>query len=323
MLITCWGTRGSLPRASTSGDWLARLQQLAELARSQGVSDLCQFMDRLRGDSLAGPAPDVLTHGGETMCTEIVHGPTRLYLDMGSGLRNAGEAAAARGDTESHVLLSHLHWDHLMGLPLFAPLHDPAHTLHLYHLHPDAPAHVRLLFNGVNFPLTWDQVRAAVVFHPLTLHEPRAFGELRVTPYQLDHPGGAYGFRVCARDEGRGEAGREGGVAVAVDTEAVRRTAQELGADAGLYRGAELLLVDGQYTPAQLEDRTGWGHASPQRGLELARRFGVRHVRFVHHDPGADDATLEAMLADVRAEVGTGADEPHLAMAWDGLRMEL
>lgn len=290
-----------------------RMAGLATEARRRGGATLDLWVDQLTNRELsADTAP--LTYGGETICTEITHGSTHLYADMGSGFRNAGRQALDRKQTEHHVLLSHLHWDHIMGLPLFAPIHRTGHRLHIYHVHLDAPRHIKLLFNGVNFPLRWSEIKAEVVFHRLTLHRPRDFGPITVTPYELDHPGRAYGFRIQA-----GAAA----LAIALDTEATRRSADELGPDADLYRDADLLLIDAQYSADELADRQGWGHASPSRGIELARRFGISEVWLAHHDPAADDTTLDSVYRETRRGLAGLGMDLRVGMAWDGLQITL
>ena len=339
MRITCWGTRGSLPRAADTDQWRRRLTQLINRARRSHFD-----LDPGNLDRLLNRLPTPLTYGGETTCTQVDHAGNRLLIDMGSGLRAAGEMIlrpagnAADGGVSTdpqdhHVLLSHLHWDHIMGLPLFGPLHRPGHRLHIHHVHAEAPDHLRLLFNGVNFPLTWDAVSESVAFHHLPIHRRVEVAGFGVTAYRLDHPGDAYGFRV--------EAGGRS-LAVAVDTEARRRTPEDLGPDAGLYRGADVLLIDAQYPGALLPDRSGWGHASPGRAVELARNFDIPRLLLTHHDPAADDDAIDAMLdeahdalaicAKAKAEAEAKAGDlsatktsagVELAMAYDGLRLEL
>ena len=328
--MTCWGTRGSLPRAADASQWRERFASLLHHAGRDCFdlrdAELEAWLDRL---------PWPLTYGGETTCTQIDHAGRRLLVDMGSGLRAAGEQilrtsdgsaeAEDSPDHDHHVLLSHLHWDHIMGLPLFAPLHRPGHRLHVHHVHAAAPEHLRLLFNGVNFPMTWDAVAESIDFHRLEPRRSAEVGGFLVTPYLLDHPGDAYGFRV--------EAGGRS-VAIAVDTEATRRTPEQLGEDAKLYRGADLLLIDAQYRGSQLATRTGWGHGSPPRAVELARSFGVPRLWLTHHDPSADDADLDALqreAQDAAAAGGGAADALNtaggqglaVALAYDGLRVEL
>jgi phosphoribosyl 1,2-cyclic phosphodiesterase len=319
--VHCWGTRGSLPRALTHHQLRHTLDTWAQHARARGIDTLAGFLDLLDGDA---PGPP-LTHGGDTTCTEVGHDDTTVYVDLGTGLRAAGDAALARGQTDHHVFLTHLHWDHVAGLPLFAPVYRDGHRITVHHVHPHAPEHVRLNFNGVNFPVTWDRVADRFTFRSLRVHEPLIHGPLTVTPFHLDHPGQAYGYRFDA-------GGRS--VAVGVDNEYRRHTRADLAADLPYYQNLDLLLFDAQYTPAELADRSHWGHCTPRRGVDLALREGIGTLLLSHHDPSSDDAKLRAMGDDARAyaarrlpdHAAVWADRPagpEIAMAYDGLRVTL
>ena len=321
MYIKCWGTRGSLPRATDHTGALDILAAVLERAVHQGLTDPNAVLDAARRGELGVP----LTHGGNTTCIEVGHGPHRSYTDMGSGFREAGEEAQRLGLTEHHVFLTHLHWDHVMGLPLFGPVYRPGHRLHVYHVHPDAPEFLRVNFNGVNFPVKWDELEAAFEFHPLPLREPFDLDGVRVTPFELDHPGKSYGYRFDADGQS---------LAVGSDNEYLRFTREELGADLPFYQNLDLLVFDAQYEPDELALRHAWGHCTPRRGVDLALRERIGTVLFAHHDPASDDAKLRRMEDDARAylrerlaaDPGPWADQPEgpaVRMAYDGLRVDL
>src|SRR5262249_44804431 len=139
-----------------------------------------------------------LSYGGNTSCTEVGHDGHFVYVDMGSGFREAGTAAMQKGLKEFHIFMTHVHWDHVMGMPFFVPIHVPGHKLNIYHVHKNAPEHIRINFNGVNFPLSWEQLNGKVEFHQLKLYETTKFGDLSVRPFVLDHPGGSFGYRFEA-----------------------------------------------------------------------------------------------------------------------------
>jgi phosphoribosyl 1,2-cyclic phosphodiesterase len=316
VFIKCWGTRGTLPRPLDDVRLIACFEQIIDEAQAAGVADL----EALRSFIVQRDAKAPLTHGGHTMCTQVGHGDATLFVDAGSGLQPAGLAALESGRTEHHLLLTHLHADHTLGLPLFAPLLRPGHRVHIHYVHAETPDVVRDHFDGVRFPLTWDELAADVLFHPRTVYEPFDLDGLRVTAFHLDHPGGCHGYRIDAADHA---------VAIGVDGEYQRLSVDELGDDAPYYRGLDALLFDGPYNIAEWGQRLGWGHGTPARGVELAVRERIGTLLIAHHDPTADEARLGQLLAEAeryRDDLTADTDEgwkPVVQMAYDGLRWEV
>ncbi len=318
MQVTLWGTRGSIPRSMPDNELIATLQLAVNRAKSMGISSLDDFADAARDGRLGRP----LSYGGATMCTEIASGGQQVYVDMGSGFRDVGTLALQQGQKEFHVLLTHMHWDHLIGLPFFLPLYSEGVKIHIHHIHKNAPEFVKIKFNGINFPLKWDQLTASVEFHQHKIYEKFKIGPLAVVPFTLDHPGGSFGYRV-----------EHGGhsVVVAVDGEFKRRTRKALGKDLVFFQRLDLLVFDSQYDRLELDSRFDWGHCTPTVGTELAQREGIRAVAFVHHDPWAPAHKLNAMFQEAldflatntpeHAEVwkARGATGPKLIMGYDGL----
>jgi phosphoribosyl 1,2-cyclic phosphodiesterase len=320
--IKCWGTRGSLPHATSHAKFLSILEELVTLGRKSGLEKAQDLLDACRAGKLHTP----VLYGGNTTCTEIGHNGQVAYVDMGSGFREAGTAAMQQGVKEFHIFMTHMHWDHVMGMPFFIPVHIPGHKLNIYHVHKNAPEYVRINFNGVNFPLSWDQVRGTVEFHQLKLYEPTAFGSLKVTPFVLDHPGGSFGYRFDA--DGKS-------LAIGVDGEYKRLTPKELGKDLPYFQNLDLLLFDAQYEMSELASRFDWGHCSPNIGVDLALREGIKTLLFTHHDPWSTEEKLRRMYANtvkyMKSQLPSykdfwdqaQVDGPRLLMAYDGLTIEL
>lgn len=322
MYIKCWGTRGSLPHSTSHERFVNTLEDLVKLARSKGIESAHDLVNACRAGQLHQP----IVYGGNTTCTEVGHASHAVYVDMGSGIREAGTAAMQKGIKEFHIFLTHMHWDHVMGMPFFVPVHIPGHKINIYHVHKNAPEHVRINFNGVNFPLTWDQLRGTVEFHQIKLYETSSFGSLKVTPFVLDHPGGSFGYRF----EAEGKA-----VAIGVDGEYKRLTPEALGRDLKYFQNLDLLLFDAQYEMSELASRFDWGHCSPDIGVDLALREGIRKLVFTHHDPWSNEDKLRRMYTNavkyMKSQLpafqsvwaATQPDGPQLEMAYDGLTIEV
>ncbi len=278
MHIKLWGTRGSLPRALTHQELKHTLQRLLSRARTRGIEDIAALQALLADDS---DAP--LTYGGNTTCTEIRYREESYVVDLGTGLVSFGKAQRNAGNRKFTFLLSHLHWDHILGLPFFPQIYERGCEIDIYHVHEHAPEHLRIKFNGVNFPVRWEELGASITFHRLELRRPYKFDDLTVTPFQLDHPGGSYGYRFDSPTAA---------VGIAVDNELKRRTAEELGEDRPLYQALDALLFDSQYDLNEMAKKYDWGHSSPPLGIDLAFQEMIKTLVMVHHSPAADDQSL-------------------------------
>lgn len=322
MEVTLWGTRGSIPRTMPDNEFAATLQGAVNLAKSMGISSLDDFALAAREGRLGQP----LSFGGATMCTEVHAGDQSVFIDAGSGIREPGTLALQRGIKEFHILLTHMHWDHLIGLPFFLPVHTEGAKIHIHHIHKNAPEYVRIKFNGINFPLKWDQLKGSITFHQRKVYEKFKIGPMTATAFAMDHPGGSFGYRI---DQGGHS------VTVAVDGEFKRRTRKDLGKDLPFFQGLDLLVFDSQYDRVELESRFDWGHCTPTVGTELALREGIRAVAFVHHDPWAAPHKLHSMHQEavefmnatapqyVDVWKDRGAPGPRLIMGYDGLVLNL
>jgi len=241
--------------------------------------------------SIATPG---MTAGGNTACLEVVAGDTRIILDAGTGLRTLGDERMASGIRHSTILLSHLHWDHVAGLPFFTPVYVPGFRVDIAS-GPNGvmPTHeaIRSLFRAPFFPVDFADIASQVAVRELPGNDRFTIGDVAVTVARLNHPDPVHGFRL----EHDGHA-----IVYATDTEhfaCVDPTLKKLAA------GADILIYDAQYTPDEYPSKVGWGHSTWQAGAELARAAGVAQLVLFHHDPDRTDAQLAAIEAEAQREL--------------------
>lgn len=287
-VVRLWGIRGSIPRPEIPQLMHQRIGRLLEeFARSK--KDVASFLQTQGQTAVSG-------YGGNTTCIEVKSGDHRLIIDSGSGIRELGGTLLAgplgRGQGEAHILFTHFHWDHLIGLPFFIPIFVPGNTIHIYAVQPDLEGVVRQLFKRPYFPVDFAELGAKIVFHALVPRHKLKIQGFDVTPYELDHPDPCWGFRI-----------EKGGKAYAhcVDTECTRQTRDELGPDLPLYQNADLMLFDAQYTLTEAVDKANWGHAVASFGIDIALRENVKKALFAHHDPFATTDKIAAAESQARA----------------------
>ena len=262
------------------------------LKKSTGSEAMVVRFWGVRG-SLASPGADTLKTGGNTSCVEVRCAGETVIFDLGTGLRPLGLALLRKGPVRAHLFVSHYHWDHIAGLPFFAPAYDPASQLTI-HGATRRGRDVRQILSGQMvdpyFPVDLGALNAHLRFVTLQDGGRAHLGAAVVTAAELNHPGGALGFRL--EHEGRA-------LVYATDFE------HGTGADERLVelaRGADLMIFDAQYTPAEYEgngdaSKKGWGHSTYEVGARIARRAGVKKLALYHHAPDRDDKGIQKLAA--------------------------
>jgi phosphoribosyl 1,2-cyclic phosphodiesterase len=274
--------------------------------------------------SIASAGPETVRYGGNTACVQVSDGPGAiLLLDAGTGLRRAGVALAAT-EGAVHVLLTHLHMDHIQGLGFFRPLFQPGRELHLWgppSTTLDLRARLTRYLSPPLFPVRLRDLPSSVELHDVPTG-PWQIGPFTVHAATVVHPGPTVGYRI----ERNGAA-----LAYLPDHEPAlgglsgrreRRDGKPASEPAwtsgySLAAGADLLLHDAQYTPAEYEERVGWGHSSVRHAVAFADLAGVKRVALFHHDPDHDDDALDRLMSDARslarsAEVVPGCEDAEL-----------
>jgi phosphoribosyl 1,2-cyclic phosphodiesterase len=243
--------------------------------------------------SIATPGADK-TAGGNTACVEVTAGDTRIILDAGTGLRVLGDERMKHGPRHSTILLSHLHWDHVAGLPFFTPIYVPGHRVEVASgpngVMPLEDA-MKQLFQHPFFPVDHALVREQLSTRELRANDKFTIGDITVTMAKLNHPDPVYGYRLEAFGQS---------IVYATDTEhfsCVDPTLKKLAA------GADILIYDSQYTPEEYPTKVGWGHSTWLAGAELARAAGVPQLVLFHHDPNRTDEQLALLEAAAAAEL--------------------
>jgi phosphoribosyl 1,2-cyclic phosphodiesterase len=237
--------------------------------------------------------PELARYGGNTACVALeAPGHDPVVLDLGTGLRFWGETQPQDGSFRGAALVTHLHWDHVQGLPFFVPVLRPGAHLDIYGPAPEGSsleAAFREFLRPPFFPVEIDALDGEIVFHDL-LDEDLVVGDAKVRSRAVPHVGRTAGYRVEL-------AGTT--VAYISDHQAPQDGSFDI-ADGvlELCDGVDLVIHDAQYTPAEFAQKAHWGHCTIEYAVHVAAEAGARRLALFHHDPSHDDDTIDRLAAD-------------------------
>jgi phosphoribosyl 1,2-cyclic phosphodiesterase len=275
--------------------------------------------------SMCTSGPEFVEFGGHTPCVEVRCGERLFIIDAGSGLMALGHALGDALPKEIDLLLSHVHLDHVMGLPFFKPAvlaKDRVVRTHCGHLGGASAADaLDRLYAPPLFPIGLDQLPARIEHHGFRAGETLTFADgVRVDTHPLNHPGGATGFRF-----------HHGGRSLCYISDIEH---SDPWPDPGLtafVRGADLMIYDGMFAESEYPECRGWGHSTWHKGVDLCRAADVKALAIFHLYPGHTDAMLRGMEAEMQTLMPTAfvarerqalaleaGDCPPAAAVWDG-----
>jgi len=258
--------------------------------------------------SMSVSGPEYRRYGGNTTCFEVAVSPTEwLIVDAGTGLR-AVQYEMGEGPHRITFALTHFHWDHIQGLPVFDPLFRGGSSI-AFHGPAADDAQVEAHLDGVIrppwFPVSLAEAEADISFH--ALDGPIRVGPIAVTHVSGHHPQGVAAYRIESADRS---------IVIVTDHEA-----GDTEADARITafaEGADVLFHDGQYTPEEAHgDRRGWGHSSWEAAVRMARAARVQRLVLTSHDPDRTDDGVDWIRGLARQEF------PRTDAAFEGMRIDL
>ena len=251
--------------------------------------------------SLASPGPDTIRYGGNTSCVSVEGKEgTLLVLDAGTGIRLLGGALTPDVNCV-HLLLTHLHMDHVQGLPFFAPLRRTGVEVHIY-----GPAsttttlssRLQRYLSPPLFPVNVRELPSDLHFHELPA-DTVEIGEFRVKAQLVIHPNPTIGYRI---------EGEPGTLTYLPDHEPALGASsfprsKEWTSGYALAEGVDLLIHDAQYTSPEYQDRAGFGHSSIWHTFQFAALTNVGSLVPFHHDPTHCDDDLDLMIEETVGEM--------------------
>lgn len=246
--------------------------------------------------SVPAPGLGTLKYGGNTACVEVRCGEELIIIDAGSGIVGLGTELLKEMPLKASILFSHVHWDHIQGLPFFQPAYTPGNEFKLHGSRDwdtGLEYALRQQMQGPSFPATLEEFRAKMEYIDI-IEDGAVFNvgskdQITVRSAELRHPNKAFAFRIEYGDKN---------LVYASDTDNVPKPDEKL---VELARGTDLLIHDAQYTNEEYYGVDGTfkgnrGHSTPEAAAKVAVAANVGKLLLFHHDFLHDDATIERMV---------------------------
>ena len=243
--------------------------------------------------SIPVPGKDTTIYGGNTTCLEITLNSGRtVIIDAGTGIRRLGEKLIKENrNKDIHLLITHIHWDHVFGFPFFYPIYDRSTKIYIDGNHNCLKGLKYTFDNKMGdgfFPITFNDLRAEITYLEKLVNGPLEIDGTVIDSIPLHHPQGGMGFRF-----------REGNkiFVFITDNELVGKMweGRSLKEYIDFCKDADILIHDSQYTPEEIDKRMGWGHSDYKAAFELAYNADAKKLILFHHDPPRTDAEIKAI----------------------------
>ncbi|WP_411823715.1 MBL fold metallo-hydrolase [Leptospira sp. 'Mane'] len=292
MKITLFGVRGSLPSPVGKREQQDKLLKILKQAKAEWIKNPDGFSEEKFLESLPIPLEQDL--GGNTTCVYLEgDAGEKVVFDMGTGIRVLGNQLAPLAFSgqplDINILVSHTHWDHIQGWPFFKPAYSPSTNIHFYSAIENLEERLVRQQHPENFPITFNQMASKKEFHLWKEFQSYPLGNLKVIPFGLRHPGSCLGYRV-----------REGEkkFLFCTDVEYREEDRNQLLELKHHIVGADLLVIDAQYSTAEAEKKIGWGHTAVRQAVEFAEMMEIKSVVLTHHEPDHDDHEVVRIILD-------------------------
>jgi phosphoribosyl 1,2-cyclic phosphodiesterase len=310
------GVRGSIPSPLGNEELeekLIRAFQAADpenLANDDSIKSFVQGLPHeVRG-----------TYGGNSSCVSMHIGDEWLIFDAGSGIRMLGQdlmvTEFGRGQGKASLFFSHTHWDHILGVPFFAPFYVKGNQFTAHSPLPDLRERLEGQQKSEYFPIPFSFYASDIDFVVLEDKTEQNIGDIKITWRAMFHPGQSFAYRVDYKGKS---------VVYATDAEYKKLGSSDLKNDVEFFRDVDLLIFDSMYAFSEVLEKEDWGHSSTFMGVDLAVEANVKQVAFFHHEPTYSDFKLMDIFHQTEKYLKLVAPKYDLKifLSYEGLSVDL
>lgn len=318
MKVKFWGVRGSVP---------------VPLTNMQLQRKISAIVHRIKPEDLKSPEareiflsklPDFIfsTIGGNTTCLQVsLEDDTMIIIDAGTGIRELGTYLSETNChiRHYHIFFSHFHWDHIQGLPFFAPqVYDSRCSITFYSPVPNFREIISNQMRAPYFPITIDSFNAKINFVTLSTEPDNdgiTLGNGKITYKAVNHPGGCYSYKIEENNKS---------FIFSTDVELRETDFVKSAENLKFYENISLMILDAQYTFDEALEKYNWGHSSFSLGVDFASDWKMKKLALFHHEPLYEDKKIYDILKKARSYAeNTYAYSPEIIVAREGLELEV
>lgn len=308
--VKFWGTRGSIPSCISEQEIRSKISYALNVFKSNSTMELDVFIDQL-------PFWVRSTYGGNTPCIEIKGGHEVIICDAGSGLRDLGNHIMRLKDTAPatfHILMSHVHWDHIQGFPFFVPAYKQGNSVSIHGFHQNLKQAFEVQQQAPFFPIQLSQMGSNIKFNFHTVSD-FEIGGIAIKSFKQNHPGDSFAY-CFEKDNSK--------IIYSTDVEFTEEEPDEIEKALRFYHQADILIIDGQFNLADhLFTKQNWGHSSNLLAIEMAVRAQVKKLVLFHSDHNLSDEKLDKFYQDSLRylQIFDPASTMQIVLAYDGLEI--
>jgi len=310
------GVRGSIPSPLTPDEIEEKLLRACQKAQPEDLKDESSIRD------FVSSLPNEIkgTFGGNSSCVSMEVNGERLIFDAGSGIRMLGQSLMGcefgRGQGKANLFFSHTHWDHILGIPFFAPFYIKGNQFTINSPLPDIRERLEGQQKPEYFPIPFSIYASDIDFMVLENKTERKIGDLTVTWKSMYHPGQCYAYRVDCGGKS---------VVYATDAEYKKIGSGDFKPVVEFFKDVDLLIFDSMYTFSEGLKKEDWGHSSTLVGVDLAVEANVKKIAFFHHEPTYSDFKLADIFKQTEKYLKLVAPKQDLKMllSYEGLTIDL
>ncbi|MDF3818318.1 MBL fold metallo-hydrolase [Leptospira sp. 96542] len=317
MIVQLYGVRGSIASPLQNQDYRKKITDILHLFGKEGGG--------LSPEAFWKSLPYHLKYvtGSDTTCLSVTDEDGNLFvLDMGTGLRNLGDALIKnpeflKSEKDVSFFITHTHWDHIQGLPFFKPIYFPNFKLKFYSPYPNLEERLEKQQIPEFFPVplaSTGSKKEYNSFFPGDVLETET--GMKVECHPLKHPGGSYAYKFT---------NKEGKIFIfATDAEFTGADMDTIQGSLPFFQNADLLVMDTQYTLDESFSKFDWGHTSYTMAVNCATSWGIKNLVLTHHEPSYSDEKIYEIFKDAKLhkkQLGNQKLKIHLAR--EGMRFHL
>ncbi len=242
--------------------------------------------------SFPTPDHDKMNTGGHTSCVSLENEDEIIIMDMGTGIKNLGKQIVSNPNSPSkiNIILSHYHWDHIIGFPMFLPLFSDKYQINIYGKKEaiELKKIIEHMLNPIFWPVSMNDFKAELNFYNIG-DEIKISSSITIKTQIHHHPNGAFSYKILSDDK-----------IISYVTDCEYLTGSPSEKIIKFSNNSDLLIHDAHFTPEDLINHKGWGHSSWEQATLIANKSNSKQLALFHHSPEYNDNQINEIESNAK-----------------------